>query len=305
MLRINIKNVPFIAIALLLHGSMNFQFLRATNLYLHRIFERLVYLSARSFSVNSVFMNTSGDRLRNLLRECHLSASDFAANRRVTPQHVNNWFKRGIPMARLDEIAELLCVNSRWLRSGEGPKHPGADVLHAMTHSKAVNHPPPPTACLSSDITTLDIAFYSEVLNPDGSGKTHVAEIPASQVRLTYEILLAMDVSSEHAICAPMIGNSMAHRIQSGSTVAIDRSLTHIIDGEIYALEHDGMLRIRYLYRLPNDGLRVRCHNHTEYPDQILSAQQIQEQGVRILGWVFWWSTLNTRRPTLPGKPEE
>ena len=40
-------------------------------------------------------MNTSGDRLRLLLRECHLSASDFAANRRVTPQHVNNWFKRG------------------------------------------------------------------------------------------------------------------------------------------------------------------------------------------------------------------
>lgn len=70
-------------------------------------------------------MNTSGDRLKSLLRECHLSASDFAANRRVTPQHVNNWFKRGIPMARLDEIAELLCVNSRWLRTGEGVKHPG------------------------------------------------------------------------------------------------------------------------------------------------------------------------------------
>lgn len=70
-------------------------------------------------------MNTSGDRLKALLRECHLTASDFAANRRVTPQHVNNWFKRGIPMARLDEIAELLCVNSRWLRTGEGVKHPG------------------------------------------------------------------------------------------------------------------------------------------------------------------------------------
>lgn len=250
-------------------------------------------------------MNTSGDRLRNLLRECHLSASDFAANRRVTPQHVNNWFKRGIPMARLDEIAELLCVNSRWLRCGEGPKHPGTDLLHAMTHAKAASSAPLQTARLNSDIATLYVAFYGEVLNPDGSGRTHVAQIPNSHVRLTSEILLARDVSSEHAICASMIGNSMAHKIQSGSTVAIDRSLTHVTDGEIYALEHDGMLRIRYLYRLPNDGLRLRCHNHAQYPDEILSKQQIQEQGLRLLGWVFWWSTLNTRRPTLPGKREE
>jgi len=66
-------------------------------------------------------MNTSGDRLKALLREVHLSASDFAKNRGVTPQHVNNWFKRGVPMGRLNEIAELLCVSSRWLHAGVGP----------------------------------------------------------------------------------------------------------------------------------------------------------------------------------------
>ncbi|EPM63950.1 Cro/CI family transcriptional regulator [Pseudomonas syringae pv. actinidiae ICMP 19071] len=43
---------------------------------------------------------------------------------KITPQHVNNWFKRGVPMARIDEVAELLTVNARWLRSGDGPKHP-------------------------------------------------------------------------------------------------------------------------------------------------------------------------------------
>ncbi|MDC6668503.1 helix-turn-helix domain-containing protein, partial [Leclercia adecarboxylata] len=79
--------------------------------------------------VNSAFMNTSGDRLKALLREVHLSASDFAKNRGVTPQHVNNWFKRGVPMGRLNEIAELLCISSRWLRTGEGPKHPPANFM--------------------------------------------------------------------------------------------------------------------------------------------------------------------------------
>ena len=241
-------------------------------------------------------MNTSGDRLKALLRECHLTASDFAANRRVTPQHVNNWFKRGIPMARLDEIAELLCVNSRWLRTGEGVKHPGLassndETLPAHTsgHSQA------------TDTCDIEAPFYSEALHPDCSGKTRVVQIPDCTVRLSCSILQALDVNPEQAICAPMIGNSMAHRIEDGSTVAIDRGLTQIVDGEIYAFEQDGMLRIKYLYRLPNNGLRVRSHNCLEYPDEIFNAAEIQAQQIRVLGWVFWWSTPNHRRPPVPG----
>ena len=250
-------------------------------------------------------MNTSGDRLRLLLRECHLSASDFAANRRVTPQHVNNWFKRGIPMARLDEIAELLCVNSRWLRTGEGLKHPKGPSAPEPTRASAEAQPMPlNSANVSPDTSDVCIAFYNEVLAPDGAG-TRVMEIPNHHVRLDHSILQAAEVSPEHAICVPMIGNSMTHKIQSGSTLAIDTSLTHIVDGEIYALEQDGMLRIKYAYRLPGEGLRLRSHNLSEYPDESYSAEQIQALNIRILGWVFWWSTLNTRRPAVPHPLED
>lgn len=249
-------------------------------------------------------MNTSGDRLRTLLRECRLSASDFAANRRVTPQHVNNWFKRGIPMARLDEIAELLCVNSRWLRTGEGTKHPGTpivnDTARIPTHSSAISHVQASGSIPTTDATTIDVPFYNEVLSNCGSGKTQVVQIPDCTVQLSGAILNAVNVSPDQAICAPMIGNSMAHRIKEGSTVAIDRSLTQIVDGEIYALELDGMLWIKYAYRLPNNGLRLRSHNAKEYPDEIFSARQKEEQHIRILGWVFWWSTLNNPRPPVP-----
>ena len=251
-------------------------------------------------------MNTSGDRLRTLLRECHLSASDFAANRRVTPQHVNNWFKRGIPMARLDEIAELLCVNSRWLRTGEGIKHPGAPIISPTAPQSVpdqqlrTSHP----HTAPNNTSDIDVPFFNEVLNASGSGKTHVAQIPEQRIRLTSAILHTMDVSPDQALCAPMIGNSMVPRIEAGSTVAIDSSLTQIVDGEIYALEQDGMLRIKYVYRLPNNGLRLRSHNHEEYPDELFCSLQIQEQNLRILGWVFWWSTLNKRRPPVPYKLE-
>lgn len=93
-----------------------------------------------------------------------------------------------------------------------------------------------------------------------------------------------------------MAGNSMAEKIQADSIIGIDRGLTHIVDGEMYALEHDGMLRIKYLYRLAGGTLRLRSHNSAEYPDEIFIAEQLQQQNIRVLGWVFWWSTLNTRR---------
>ena len=235
-------------------------------------------------------MNTSGDRLRALLRECHLSATDFAANRKVTPQHVNNWFKRGIPMARLDEVAELLTVNARWLRTGEGPKHPcdsanennGGDS-GASRHSNR--------SSLRSDV---EVPVYKET--ESDTGDTLIAEAPGKKIRLPLHVLQSMNINIENAICVAMIGNSMADKIQDGSVLGIDRGLTRIIDGEMYALEHSGMLRVKYLYRLPGNGLRLRSHNSAEDPDELFSAEQIEQQGIRVLGWVFWWSTLNTRR---------
>ncbi|SEI01790.1 helix-turn-helix transcriptional regulator [Pseudomonas fuscovaginae UPB0736] len=249
-------------------------------------------------------MNTSGDRLRALLRECHLSASDFAANRQVTPQHVNNWFKRGIPMARMDEIAELLCVNSRWLRTGDGPKHPGTNTSETEGELPAGEKEPYSTRddLAATEGNDVQLPLYKETPTGPGSRRTQVTVIPGRKVRLPYRILQAMGVEPDKAICAPMIGNSMAEKIEDGSTIAIDRSLTQVVDGEIYALEHDGMLRVKYVYRLPAGALRLRSHNSEEYPDEVFSADEIERQGIQILGWVFWWSTLNKRRPPVPFK---
>jgi len=237
-------------------------------------------------------MNTSGDRLRALLRECHLSATDFAANRKVTPQHVNNWFKRGIPMARMAEVAELLTVNERWLRSGDGPKHPGDTIDDTKDGGTSV------AVRTEADLTAEDVQvpLFKEIESANGLGQTIIAEAPGRKVRLPLRTLQAMSIDPANAVCAPMVGNSMAEKIQDGSIIGIDRGLTQVIDGEMYALEHDGMLRVKYLYRLPGGALRLRSHNSAEYPDEIFPAEQIQKQNIRVMGWVFWWSTLNTRR---------
>ena len=192
-------------------------------------------------------MNTSGDRLKALLREVHLSASDFAKNRGVTPQHVNNWFKRGVPMGRLNEIAELLCVSSRWLNTGLGPKHPPVNFL--LDGPNARNALP----------TREDSGKY--LTGPACAPEKIDVEIPlhptftsTERIRVSLHTLETLAVNPDRAVGAYMTDNSMIDIIQQGSTLAVDRGRTQIIDGEIYAVEHDGMLRIKYLYNRPGGG---------------------------------------------------
>jgi phage repressor protein C with HTH and peptisase S24 domain len=138
------------------------------------------------------------------------------------------------------------------------------------------------------------IPLYKEVEMAAGGGATEVVEVPGRLLRFAKSTLREAGVLEQNAACATVSGRSMERLIMDGATIGIDRGTTHIIDGEIYAFDQDGMLRVKYLYRMPGGGLRIRSENDDEYPDEILSAEEAQS--IRILGWVFWWSTVRRRR---------
>ncbi|BCQ68212.1 hypothetical protein PEQA60_22020 [Pseudomonas sp. Eqa60] len=76
-----------------------------------------------------------------------------------------------------------------------------------------------------------------------------------------------------------------------GAAIGFDMSDTSIIDGEIYAFNHGGMLRVKYLYRLPQGSIRISSENGEDYPDEIMTAESWREE-TNMLGRVFWWSTV-------------
>lgn len=82
----------------------------------------------------------------------------------------------------------------------------------------------------------------------------------------------------------------MEKLILEGALIAFDLSFKRVIDGEIYAFQQAGMLRVKYLYKLPGGGIRFRSENSTEYPDEYLSWEEFTH--ITILGRVFWWSTV-------------
>lgn len=235
-------------------------------------------------------MNTSGDRLKALLNECNLSASDFAAQRKVTPQHVNNWFHRGVPQARLDEIAELLCVRSRWLRTGEGPKH-----STPLPHLKRNGPQPKNEAPDHSALTTY--GDHDERLPFHCIQAGQLAPIGDRHVRMPRQALDRLGVDPGQAICLSMPDVNMMPLIPYGAPLAVDRSLTRVVEGEIYALLHNGRLRIHSLSKRSNGALRLHSHDNEGFPCESYSVSQSRSQHLQILGWVFWWSQYRGERP--------
>jgi phage repressor protein C with HTH and peptisase S24 domain len=76
-----------------------------------------------------------------------------------------------------------------------------------------------------------------------------------------------------------------------GTCVGVNTGDTTVRDGEIYAIDHAGMLRVKYLHRRPGGGVKIVSQNAAEYPTEELSAEQMAES-VRVIGRVFWWSVL-------------
>ncbi|WP_207765192.1 S24 family peptidase [Stutzerimonas stutzeri] len=145
----------------------------------------------------------------------------------------------------------------------------------------------------------VEVPLFKEVELAAGAGANAPLEIPGRVVRLSRATLRAAGVDPANAIAAQVTGYSMARLILDGATVGIDIGTTEIYDGEIYALSHDGMLRIKYVYRQPGGGLRLRSENAEEHPDEFYSAEQVAES-IRVIGFVFWWSTIRPVRRRNP-----
>lgn len=75
--------------------------------------------------------------------------------------------------------------------------------------------------------------------------------------------------------------------IQDEITIEIDLGNKTIRDRKIYAINHGGLLRIKLLYNMPNEQVKIRSYNSDEHPDEITELQDIS-----VLGKVFRYSVL-------------
>ncbi|MEI8631440.1 helix-turn-helix transcriptional regulator [Vibrio sp. PP-XX7] len=100
------------------------------------------------------------------------------------------------------------------------------------------------------------------------------------------------NVTPENAVCVSVKGDSMEPVLPNGSTVGVDCGNRTLVDGKIFAINHNGELFIKRLYKLPGGGLRIYSFNEIEYPPREYTEAQMFEQKITIIGRVFWYSVL-------------
>lgn len=233
------------------------------------------------------------ERLKQAMSDARMTQESLAEAAGVSQNTIHKLVTgKSSSSRKLVEIAQALNVSPTWLATGTQSELPAA-----RDGSPLILEPLLPwDDSTPIDEDEVELPLYKEVEIAAGSGRTAVRPVLGRKLRFSYATLRASGVDPASAICAPVKGNSMEPLIMDGSTIGVDCATTAVIDGEIYALEHDGMLRVKFLYRLPGGGLRLRSFNRDEYPDEEYTTEEADARNIRIIGWVFWWSTVRHRK---------
>lgn len=185
----------------------------------------------------------------------------------------------------LAALSEVLQCSTQWLLTGKEP--PQTKPISNAVFDGQLSAWDSKTPIEEDEIA---VPFYTDVELAAGSGSMQVNENPGPVIRFAKSTLRKSNVPLHSAVCVKVAGSSMEPVLPDGSTVGINTDATTVTDGKIYAINHDGMLRIKRLYNLPSGGLRIASYNRDEYPDEIIENYDTKK--IRIIGKVFWHSVL-------------
>ncbi|MBC3410026.1 MULTISPECIES: LexA family transcriptional regulator [Pseudomonas] len=190
----------------------------------------------------------------------------------------------------VSKIAEYFGVSTDQLRGraelGESRETPAATAGHSALSDISLWDDDTPV-----EDDEVSVPFLREVELAAGSGRFVIEESEHARLRFGKRSLRHNGVQFDNAKCVTVRGNSMLPVLRDGATVGVNTgkcTVGDIIDGDLYAINHNGQLRVKQVYRLPT-GIRLRSFNRDEHPDEDYSFQQMQDEQISVLGHVFWW----------------
>ncbi|WP_332762584.1 XRE family transcriptional regulator [Pseudomonas koreensis] len=247
---------------------------------------------------------TLADRLKYAMEQLNLSQTDVAKLSGCSQATIFKIVDGQTRESRkTGAIARGLNLSLSWLENGDMP----ATVTPIVRHQEKPVGPLVLDPVSAWDSNTplnddeVEIPLFKQVEISAGAGRTAVQAEYGRVLRFSLATLRQCGVDPANALCAPVTGRSQEPLILHGATVGIDRGMTRVIADHLYAIEQDGALRIKFLERLDGGGLRLISYNQSEHPDETYTFEQFVEQQMKVLGRVFWWSTVRpVNAPPLP-----
>lgn len=240
------------------------------------------------FSFKLLNMETK-DKLIRLLSERNLERNDIIRETGASKGTVSLWIKGATKPNghHLISLCKLMQCDPEWLMDDSAP----------YAASQVRERPAEYLSKLSAwdDSTPVDDdevmrPCFTEVEASAGDGRSFVQENHGPKIRFSRYSLRKCGVDEHNAYGIRVKGDSMQPVLPDGATIGIDVGCKRIIDGKTYAIDHSGMLRVKVLYRLPGNKVRIKSHN-PEYQDEIITLDT--EPDFKIIGRMFWHSALD------------
>lgn len=241
-------------------------------------------------------METQGDRVRNLRDERKWSMEDLAAEvSRLYGKKVNWQSIQNVESGKTKnphffaELCIVLGVSSKYLRSGK--EQTGNEVAESNARYSSMSIQAYDEGAEFDPARYAQLRVVSAELSA-GTGAMDQIEYEEKPLPFLRPTLREAGVTSKNAVIVRIIGTSMEPVLTPGDTVGVDTgSKQPIKNGDAYALRDIDMVRVKLLYRRPGGGLRIRSYNRDEYPDEDLTADEVNER-ITIIGRVFWSSRM-------------
>ncbi|ASD87965.1 helix-turn-helix transcriptional regulator [Salmonella enterica subsp. diarizonae] len=226
------------------------------------------------------------DRIREARSIANMTQDALAKRLKLTKSTISQW-ESGMTTPNgknLINLAEALNVSPEWLLTGGTPTPKELTSNARVEGGFSVWDSATP---LEDD--EVEIPFYQEIELSAGNGTYVDLNRSGGKLRFARSTLRKAGVDAGCAACVSIHGNSMEPVLPDGAVVGVDTSKKSIKDGQMYAIDHEGLLRVKLVYRLPG-GIRIRSFNRDEYADEEYFQQDANK--IRVIGQVFWYSVL-------------
>ena len=243
----------------------------------------------------SYMKESMSKRIRARRKELKLTQDQVAEYVGINRVSVSNWETEGkngtSPKGEnLLSLAKILKCDPQWLITGDTLYQSKTNDIgeEAGKYTLGEFDTWDSKTPLSDD--EVELPFYKEVELSAGTGSAVQRHTNGFKLRFAKSTLRRHNIQPDMAACVVVSGNSMEPVLPDQATVGIDTGNTKIKDGDMYAIDHGGLLRVKVLHRLPGGGIRVRSFNRDDHPDEDFNAEDAAD--IKVLGRVFWYSVL-------------
>lgn len=228
-------------------------------------------------------MSSIRDRIIQRMTDLKLKQVDLMEATGATKGAVSKWVSgTNVPRSEfMPALAQALRVSESWLLTGNStPEFTQVEPWDSST---------------PLDDDEVEIPFFKDFSFACGSGS--ISEAIANEtrkLRMSKATLRNLSITKENAIAATAMGDSMSPTIKDGDTIHVDLGRKNIKDGKIFAICLGGLFYCKRLYNLPLGGVRIVSDNSAEFPEIQLNAQEVIDQQLEIIGWVWQISSLES-----------